>query len=393
MESGSGQRATLGVLRETAEYESRVALIPEQVKRYVAAGHRVVVETNAGMASSYRDDAYTAVGGTIVGSAGDVYQQADVVLRVAKPTLEDVDLMRTGTLLVGLLSPLLNHDLVERLQRRGVTSVSMDAVPRITRAQSMDALSSQATVAGYKAVLMAADLSPKFFPLLMTAAGTIPPAKVVILGAGVAGLQAIATARRLGAKVKAYDFRPEVKEQVNSLGAEFIEIELSETGTGSGGYAKEASTDTLSRQQAGLAGPIGDADAVITTAAVPGRPAPRLIPASTVERMRPGSVIVDLGAEMGGNCELTRAREVYATPNGVTIVGMPNLPSQMPFHASQMYSKNIQNLLALFIDKQGAVNLDFNDEIVAGSVITHGGEIRHAGTRKAMGLADQPAAS
>ena len=393
MESGSGQSATLGVVRETAEYESRVALIPEQVKRYVAAGHRVVIETNAGAGSSYRDDAYQAVGGTIVGSASDVYQQADVVLRVAKPDLSEIDEMRTGTMLIGFLSPLLNHDVVERLQRRGVTSISMDAVPRITRAQSMDALSSQATVAGYKAVLMAADLSPKFFPLLMTAAGTIPPAKVVILGAGVAGLQAIATARRLGAKVKAYDFRPEVKEQVNSLGAEFIEIDLAETGSGSGGYAKEASQDTLARQQAGLAGPIGDADAVVTTAAVPGRPAPRLIPASTVERMRPGSVIVDLGAEMGGNCELTRAREVYTTDNGVTIVGHPNLPSQMPFHASQMYSKNIQNLLALLIDKQGAVSLDFNDEIVAGSVITHGGEVRHAATRKAMGLGEQPAAS
>jgi NAD(P) transhydrogenase subunit alpha len=353
----------------------------------VAAGHTVLVERGAGIASSYTDDAYSAAGGTLVDSAEEVYRRSDLILRVQRPDAEAIAQMRPGTMLIGFLSPMLNADLVTELQDQGVTALSMDAVPRISRAQSMDALSSQATVGGYKAVLLAADHLPKFFPLLMTAAGTIPPAKVVVLGAGVAGLQAIATARRLGAKVKAYDFRPVVKEQVMSLGAQFIEIETGESGEGTGGYAREAGADTLARQQSGLAPHIAEADVVITTAAVPGRPAPRLIPSSTVERMSTGAVIVDMAAESGGNCELTRAGEIVEH-NGVSVIGLLNLPSMMPFHASQMYSKNLQNLIELIIGKDGAIKLNLDDEIIAGATVTHKHDILHEGTRRAMGLAE-----
>jgi len=381
------KRAVIGVTRETAQNERRVALIPDAVKRYVSAGHTVLIERGAGTASSYTDDAYSSAGGTLVDSAEGVYRQADLILRVQRPDRNAIMQMRPGTMLIGFLSPMLNAELVTELRDQGITALSMDAVPRISRAQSMDALSSQATVGGYKAVLLAADNLPKFFPLLMTAAGTIPPAKVVILGAGVAGLQAIATARRLGAKVKAYDFRPVVKEQVMSLGAQFIEIDTGESGEGTGGYAREAGADTLARQQAGLAPHIAEADVVITTAAVPGRPAPRLIPTSTVERMPTGAVIVDLAAESGGNCELTRPGEVVEH-NGVLVMGLLNLPSMMPFHASQMYSKNLQNLLELILNKEGAVTLNLDDEIIAGATVTHRNEILHQGTRKAMGLAE-----
>jgi NAD(P) transhydrogenase subunit alpha len=383
------RRAVIGVTRETAANERRVALIPDAVKRYVAAGHTVMIERGAGVASSYTDDAYTAGGATLVDSAEEVYQQADLILRVQRPDERAISQMRPGTMLIGFLSPMLNAELVTQLRDQDVTALSMDAVPRISRAQSMDALSSQATVGGYKAVLLAADNLPKFFPLLMTAAGTIPPAKVVVLGAGVAGLQAIATARRLGAKVKAYDFRPVVKEQVMSLGAQFIEIDTGESGEGKGGYAREAGADTLSRQQSGLAPHIAEADVVITTAAVPGRPAPRLIPTSTVERMPKGAVIVDLAAESGGNCELTKPGEIVEH-KGVKIMGLLNLPSQMPFHASQMYSKNLQNLIELIIGKDGMIKLNLDDEIIAGATVTHQNQILHEGTRKAMGLSEPP---
>jgi NAD(P) transhydrogenase subunit alpha len=280
---------------------------------------------------------------------------------------------------------MVNTDLVQELRDQGVTAFSMDAIPRTSRAQYMDALSSMATVAGYKAVLMAADHLAKFMPLLTTAAGNIPPAKVLVIGAGVAGLQAIATARRLGAVVEAYDTRPVVKEQVQSLGARFIEINTgaSDTQTAAG-YAREATADELAAQQAELARRAARSDAIITTAAVPGRPAPRLISAETVEQMAPGSVIVDLAAETGGNCELTQPGQII-DHNGVTIIGTLNLPSTLPIHASQMYAKNIQNLLALMINKDGALVLNMDDEIVAGTVITHNGQVLHEGTRARMG--------
>lgn len=286
-----------------------------------------------------------------------------------------------------MLQPLVNHDLVSALAARGVTAVSMDAIPRTTRAQSMDVLSAMSTLGGYKAVLLAADNMPKIFPMLMTAAGTIAPAKVLIVGAGVAGLQAIATARRLGAVVEAYDTRPVVKEQVESLGGKFVEVDMTgiEAQTqDTGGYAREASPELLRRQQETMANRAARSDVVITTALVPGRAAPKLIMADTVARMQPGSVIVDMAAETGGNCELTVPGEVITTPNGVTIVGLTNLPSTLPFHASQMYSKNLQNLLAIMLTKQGTLNMNFADDIIKGTTITMNGEVVHEATKNAM---------
>jgi NAD(P) transhydrogenase subunit alpha len=294
-------------------------------------------------------------------------------------------MLRPGQSLIAFLQPMVNTDLVRTLQNKRVAAFSMDAIPRTSRAQYMDALSSMATVAGYKAVLLAADHLAKFMPLLTTAAGNIPPAKVLVIGAGVAGLQAIATARRLGAVVEAYDTRPVVKEQVQSLGARFIEINTGATDTQTAaGYAREATAEELAAQQAELAKRSARSDAIITTAAVPGRPAPRLISAETVEQMAPGSVIVDLAAETGGNCELTQPGQVI-DHNGVTIIGTLNLPSTLPIHASQMYAKNIQNLLALMIDKGGNLMLNMEDDIVAGTIITLDGDVLHEGTRARMG--------
>ncbi|MGH2557988.1 MAG: Re/Si-specific NAD(P)(+) transhydrogenase subunit alpha [Thermomicrobiales bacterium] len=384
-------RVTLGVPRETAENERRVALIPDAVKRYTDAGHTVFVQSGAGLGSFFSDDAYTAVGGTIVPDAARLYGQSDLVLKVAKPTGAEIKQMRPGTGLVAFLSPMTNPELVEQLLERQITSFSMDAIPRTTRAQSMDALSSQATIAGYKAVLLAADYLAKFFPLLMTAAGTIPPAKVLIIGAGVAGLQAIATARRLGAVVEAYDARSVVKEQIESLGAKYVEIDTGADLAGSGGYAKEAGEEVLRKQQAGLAARAARSDVIITTAAVPGRPAPRLITEDAVKQMPPGSVIVDLAAETGGNCALTVPGEVVER-NGVTIIGLKNLPGLLPIHASQMYAKNLQNLLALLIDKDGTLTLNMDDDIVAGTVITDNGDLIHEGARARMMPATAPSA-
>jgi len=379
-------RLVVGVAKEIVPNERRVAAVPEIVKRWTATGIGVVVEAGAGEGSFFTDAAYEDAGAMIVPDAANLYGQAGVVLKVQRPTSEELDLLREGSVLVAFLAPLSNPDLIERLAAKRVTAFSMDAIPRTTRAQSMDALSSQATVAGYKAVLLAADHLPRFFPMLTTAAGSITPTKALIVGAGVAGLQAIATARRLGAVVEAYDTRPVVKEQVESLGARFVEIETGASDTqDAGGYAKEASEDVLRRQQEVLADRAARSDVVITTAAVPGRPAPRLISAETVERMRPGSVIVDLAAETGGNCELTKPGEVV-NHGGVTIIGTINVPSAMPAHASQMYAKNVQNLMALFV-KDGALNLDFGDDIVKGTCITHDGEITHEPTRARLGLA------
>ncbi|MCO5176631.1 MAG: Re/Si-specific NAD(P)(+) transhydrogenase subunit alpha [Thermomicrobiales bacterium] len=384
---------TIGVPKEIVENERRVALIPDAVKKFVAAGHSVLIQSGAGLEAAYTDDAYTAAGGTIVPDAAAVFGKADLILKIQKPEPNEVAMLRNSTTLLAMLQPLVNHDLVRQLASAGVTSVSMDAIPRTTRAQSMDVLSAMSTLGGYKAVLLAADNMPKIFPMLMTAAGTIAPAKVLIIGAGVAGLQAIATARRLGAVVEAYDTRPVVKEQVESLGGKFVEVDMTgiEAQTqDAGGYAREASPELLRRQQETMANRAARSDVVITTALVPGRPAPKLVMADTVAKMQTGSVIVDMAAETGGNCELTVPGEIITTPNGVTIIGLTNLPSTLPFHASQMYSKNLQNLLAIMLTKEGALNMNFEDDIIKGTTITMDGAIIHEATNKAMG---QPAAT
>lgn len=391
MEGQSGGTQSVGVPKETAPGERRVALIPDTVKRLTASGVRVKVQRHAGVASGHSDDAYIAAGASIVDDARQAFD-ADIVIKVQKPSTDEVTMLRSGATLIALLQPMTNLDLVRDLAARNVTSFSMDAIPRTTRAQSMDVLSSQATVAGYKAVLMAADNLPKFFPMLTTAAGSIVPAKVLVVGAGVAGLQAIATARRLGAVVEAYDTRPVVKEQVESLGAKFVDIpvDTSDAQT-SGGYAKEVSAETLRKQQEVLADHAAKSDVVITTAAVPGRAAPRLISKETVERMRPGSVIVDLAAETGGNVEVTKAGETV-DHHGVAVMGQLNLPSTMPVHASQMYAKNIQNLLDLLI-KNGAFAPDYNDDIVKGTVITRGSDVVHEMTKQRLAEAGPSASS
>jgi NAD(P) transhydrogenase subunit alpha len=368
----------IGVVRETTPGERRVALVPETVGRLSKSGNEIVVERGAGEASSFPDRMYTDAGATI----GDAWD-AELVVKVARPTDEEVARLRQGALLIAFLQPLTNHALVRELARRRVTALSMDAIPRITRAQPMDALSSQATVAGYKAVLLAAVALPKFFPMLTTAAGTIAPAKAFVIGAGVAGLQAIATARRLGAVVEAFDTRPVVKEQVQSLGAKFLEVDLGETGEGAGGYAKELSEEAHRKEVELLAKAVKENDIIITTAAIPGRPAPKLITADMVRSMKPGSVIVDLAAETGGNTELTQAGKVIDV-DGVRIDGTTNIPSTMPYHASQMYSRNIQSLLGLLITKEGKLNLDMNDDVIKGTVITKDGEVVHEQTKKVL---------
>jgi proton-translocating NAD(P)+ transhydrogenase subunit alpha len=332
------------------------------VPRLTALGVEVVVERGAGRASSFTDDAYEEAGAQLVDRALD----AEIVVKVAPPSAQEVEALRPGTVLVGFLGPLTDPDGIERLESRGVTAFAMESIPRITRAQPLDALSSQATVSGYKAALLAADELPRFFPMLMTAAGTVAPAKVLVLGAGVAGLQAIATARRLGAVVTGFDVRPVVKEQVESLGATFLELSVRGEET-EGGYAKELTPEQQEQQQQELAERISGFDAVITTALIPGRPAPRLIPASAVEAMRPGSVIVDLAAEAGGNCELTTPGKITAE-HDVTIVGLTNIPSTMPYHASQLYSRNVTALLQLLVE-DGELKLDWSDEIISGACV------------------------
>jgi H+-translocating NAD(P) transhydrogenase subunit alpha len=364
----------IGVPSEHGQLERRVALTPDAVSRLAGDDVEVLVQAGAGLGASLPDGDYEAAGARIVTSGKALLEEADLVIMVHRPREDDVHAFRRGTALVGMLQPLVNRDLVERLAAAGLTSFSLDAIPRISRSQSMDALSSQATVSGYKSVLIAAELLPKFFPLLMTAAGTVPPAKVFVLGAGVAGLQAIATARRLGAIVSAFDTRPVVKEQVESLGATFVELALEvEEGQDARGYATELSEAQHVQEQALVDRTIADSDVVITTALIPGRPAPVLITADGVRSMRPGSVIVDLAAETGGNCELTRPGEV-TLQEGVTIVGTLNVPSTMPLHASQMYARNITNFLQLVV-AGGELTLDFDDEVVADACITHEGRI------------------
>jgi NAD(P) transhydrogenase subunit alpha len=359
----------VGVPRETAAGERRVALVPDAAGRLVSGGFEVLVERGAGEGGYFGDEAYAEAGASLVES---VYSDAGVVAKVQKPSPEEVAALREGTVLISFLQPLTDTETTRRLAERGVTAFAMESIPRITRAQAMDALSSQSTVSGYKAALLAAERLPRFFPMLMTAAGTVTPAKVLVLGAGVAGLQAIATSHRLGAVVSGYDVRPVVKEQVESLGASFLDVGVVGEET-AGGYARELTADEQRRQQEALEQRIPDYDAVITTALIPGRPAPKLIPASAVSAMRPGSVIVDLAAEAGGNCELTEPGEEVER-EGVTIVGFTNLPSSMPAHASQLYSRNVSALLT-HLAPEGELKLDFEDEITAGACVTRQAEI------------------
>jgi NAD(P) transhydrogenase subunit alpha len=374
----------IGVAKETAPGERRVALVPEALGKLTAAGLQVLVEKGAGEASFLPDAAYVEAGATVV-SRDDLYKGADVVLRVAKPSETDAKSLRSGQVVVGLLQPLLDPKLMATLAKAGVVAVSLDAIPRtLSRAQTMDALSSQANVGGYKAVLLAANEYTRYFPLLTTAAGTAKPANCLILGIGVAGLQAIGTARRLGAVVQAYDVRPETKEQAESLGAKFVKLKTAIDATGAGGYARQLTPEEQAAQQAELNDVIGGMDIVITTAQVPGRRPPLLVTKDAVAKMRPGSVIVDMAASaLGGNCELTKPGETIITPNGVTIIGPENLPASMPASASAFYARNISALL-LGMVKDGALNLDFSDEVTAATVITNGGAVVQEATKKLL---------
>jgi H+-translocating NAD(P) transhydrogenase subunit alpha len=354
----------IGVPKETAPDERRVALVPDVVSRLIGSGFDVLVEKGAGEAASFPDAAFAEAGASLVGS---VFGQAEGIVKVQKPTAEETGRLRQGDVLIGFLEPLTDREGIDRLAAAGVVAFAMESIPRISRAQPMDALSSQATVSGYKSALLAADRLPKFFPMLTTAAGTVPPAKVLVLGAGVAGLQAIATARRLGAVVSGFDVRPVVREQVESLGATFLDLGIRGEET-AGGYATELTPEQQAQQQSELEKRLPDYDVVITTAAIPGRPAPKLIPASAVRAMRPGSVIVDLAAETGGNCELTKPGE-ETLEGGVWIVGTTNLPSSMPTHASQLYARNVAALLT-HLAPEGELKLDFSDEITAGACVT-----------------------
>jgi H+-translocating NAD(P) transhydrogenase subunit alpha len=368
----------VSVPKETAAGERRVALVPDLVRRLARSGVQTVVEAGAGAGAHYSDAAYVDAGAEI----GDGFS-GDVVAKVSPPSAEEVGRLRQGGVLVGFLQPLTAADTVRALADAGVTSFAMEAIPRITRAQSMDALSSQATVTGYLAAVIAARELPRFFPMLTTAAGTVRPAKVLVLGAGVAGLQGIATARRLGAAVEAFDVRVAVKEQIESLGARFLELDMGlEDAEAAGGYARPLTDEEQQRQRELLAEAIGQMDAVICTAAVPGRPAPLLVTERAVRNMKPGSVIVDLAAETGGNCELTEPGETVVRAD-VTIIGPLGLASEMADHASSLYARNVQALLELMV-ADGELSLDFDDEILAGACITRDGRIVHEGARQAV---------
>ena len=377
----------IAVAREIEVGENRVALIPETVSKLVKQGFEVLIEAGAGERSHFSNSAYKEAGAIVSHDAPWVWGEADVVLKVRPPQhredgCHEVDLLRHGGTLISFLNPLGEPEVIQRLADRQVTAFSMEMIPRTTRAQSMDALSSQASLAGYKATLIAAAALPKFFPMLTTAAGTIRPAKVFIMGAGVAGLQAIATARRLGAVVEAFDIRPAVKEEVQSLGARFVELELNEDTVASGGYAKELSEEAKQRSRELVSDHIAQSDVVITTAQVPGKKAPLLVTAEMVERMKPGSVVVDIAAEQGGNCACTEPGR-DTVHHGVTVIGPINLPSSMPVHASQMYAKNLQTLLQYLV-KDGEMPLDFEDEIISEACVAHGGAIRSDRVRDAL---------
>jgi NAD(P) transhydrogenase subunit alpha len=366
----------LGVPKETADGERRVAMVPDVVKRLGAKDIEVVVESGAGEAALIPDGLFEEAGAKI----GDPWG-ADVVAKVAPPTPDEISKLGDGSVLVGFLAPLTSPETTRALTDAKVTAFAMEAIPRISRAQSMDALSSQSNVAGYKAVLLGAEHATRFFPMLTTAAGTIPPAKALVMGAGVAGLQALATAKRLGARTTGYDVRPEVAEQVHSLGANWLDLGIE--AAGEGGYARELTEEERAQQQQALTDAIKDFDVVITTALVPGRRAPTLVTAEAVEGMKPGSVVVDLAGESGGNCELSEPGEVVVK-HDVTIVAPLNLPATMPEHASQLYARNVQSLVELMLGEGGKVELDFEDEIIAGACVTRDGEIVHEGAKKTV---------
>ena len=366
---------TLGVLRETAPHEARVSLVPEVADKFAASGARIAMERSAGMRARFPDASYKNVEWF---DAAAILQQADIMLTVQPLSLEQIGQLRVGAVVVGFMQPHARQAEIAALRERRITSFAMELVPRISRAQSMDALSSQASIAGYKAVLIGANHLQKFLPMLTTAAGTIRPSLVLVIGAGVAGLQAIATAKRLGAVVEAYDVRSATREQVKSLGAKFVDTGVS--AEGQGGYARELTAEEKQRQQEVLDARIAAADVVVSTASVPGRAAPKIISRAAVERMRAGAVIVDIAAEQGGNCELTRAGETVVHGGG-KILGPVNLPASLPFHASEMYSRNLFNLLKPALAK-GELAIDWKDEVFAGAVLTHDGQIKHEATRK-----------
>jgi NAD(P) transhydrogenase subunit alpha len=368
----------IAVPKETAREEQRVATVPEVVQKLTKAGHEVRIEHDAGMGAYYPDELFMAAGAKIATNRTDLLDGARIVLRVQPPTVAEVDQLDEGTIVIGFMYAARNTDAVIRMRDRKITAFALELIPRITRAQSMDALSSQATAGGYMATILGAANCPKFLPMLTTAAGTIRPAKVLILGAGVAGLMAIATARRLGAIVEAYDVRRAAGEQVRSLGAKFLELEIN--AEGQGGYARELTPEEKEKEQQMVSAAVAQADIVITTASIPGRKAPLLITRETVARMRPGAVIVDLAAESGGNCEMT-APGTTVQEHGVTILGPLNLPAQIPFHASQMFAKNLQVFLALLVNKDGSLVTDFSDEILAASLLVHAGEVCHGPTQ------------
>lgn len=364
----------VGVCKETQENEKRVALTPEGAEKLISLGLDVLIEKNAGVASSYTDEAYKEAGVTIESNRDSILKKSDLFLAVQAPEEGTVKKLKEGTVLVSFIWPLQNVEYVELLKKQGLRAMAMDTIPRISRAQSMDALSSMSNIAGYKAALIGANQLDKYMPMMMTAAGTIRPAKVLVLGAGVAGLQAIATAKRLGAVVEAFDIRPVVKEQVESLGATFVEVTMEEEETESkGGYAKELSKSSQERQREVIHEHVKKSDIVITTALIPGKPAPLLVTKAMVEDMKPGSVVVDIAAEQGGNCEVTKPGETI-DHNGVLIAAPLNIPSSLAFHASKLYSKNLLSLLELLIE-EGKPNFNFEDEIILNATITNDGEI------------------
>lgn len=372
----------IGVPAEVASGERRVGLVPEVAKKWKALGADLCLQAGAGVPGCFRDEDFAAQGVSLVADARSVFSASQVLFKVQVPTAEEIELLAPGSVLVGFLQPYADAARVKRLAERNITSFAVELIPRISRAQSMDALSSQAAVAGYSCVLIAADHCPKFFPMLTYAAGTIRPARVLIIGAGVAGLQAIATAKRLGAIVEAYDVRPETREQVESLGAKFVDTGVS--AAGAGGYARELTEEEKQQQADKLGKAVASADVLITTAAVPGKRAPQIISAAMVGGMKPGAVVVDMAAESGGNVAGTVSGQVVQVGNA-TLIGPVNIPSRMPVHASEMYAKNLYNFLSPFV-KEGVLTMDWNDEVIAGACLTHGGEVRHEGVKKVLGL-------
>ena len=382
----------IGIPAEIKTAEKRVAMSPANVQSLTDKGVKVLFQTNAGDAASYPDTLYTEAGATISTDRAEIFAQADIILQVQsfgsnnENSEADLASLRSGQMVIGMMDPLASPQAAQAVADKGATAIALELVPRISRAQSMDVLSSMATLAGYKAVLMGASAAPRIFPMLMTAAGTLQPARVLIMGVGVAGLQACATAKRLGAVVEAYDVRPAAREQIISVGAKPVELDL-DTGEseGAGGYAKAQGEDFLKRQRELMTAVVAEQDIIITTAAIPGAKSPILVTEDMVKAMKPGSVIVDLAAERGGNCDLTEQGKTVVA-HGVTILGPENVPSELAHHASQMYGKNMQTLLELILDEEGNLNLDFNDEIVAGTVVAHKGEVPHPHMRKLLGL-------